>query len=237
MRRDEERTAFLAASDREAYLRANSRLPGPRANLELLAAAAEEVDRDWATRWAAAPVGEDPTDVFLIAVGLASLGRNLASGDDQAQALLRKRSSDAEWRIREAVAIGLQRLGDDDVSELARIASNWAHGNPLEARAAVAAVAEPRLLKSGELVGPALDVLDAATSAAAKRPSSANSDMRVLRQALGYAWSVVIASRPGMAWPRFQRWATSDNADVRWIVAENMKKDRIKRLKLSPGAE
>jgi hypothetical protein len=233
MNQADERAAFLAAADREGYLRANSRLPGPRANLELLAAAAEEIDREWALRWAAAPAGDDATDVFLICVALASLGRYLSRrGDNEALALLRRRASADEWRIREAVAIGLQRLGDDDVRRLAQLAREWVRGNPLESRAAVAAVAEPRLLKSGELVGPALDVMDTATESVMTAPSPTSTDVRVLRQALGYAWSVVIAASPDIGWSRFQRWATTDNADVRWIVAENMKKARIKRLRL-----
>jgi 3-methyladenine DNA glycosylase AlkC len=235
-RSDEERASFLAAPDREAYLRSNSRLPGPRANLELLAVAADEVDRQWAISWAAAPAGDDPTDVFVIAVALAAQSNSLAAGNDEALALLRHRAADGEWRIREAVAIGLQRLGDDDPGRLAEIATAWAHGSPLESRAAVAAVAEPRLLKSGELVGPALEVMDTATEAVAAAAAPVSQDIRVLRQALGYAWSVVVAANPDVAWPRFQRWARSDNADVRWIVAENMRKDRIKRLKLSSGA-
>ena len=37
----------------EAYLRAHSKLPGPRANLELLWRAAEEVDKETALDWAA----------------------------------------------------------------------------------------------------------------------------------------------------------------------------------------
>ena len=40
-RRDREEAAFLAAPDREAYLRAHSGLPGPRGNLELMASAGQ----------------------------------------------------------------------------------------------------------------------------------------------------------------------------------------------------
>ena len=232
-RADSERAAFLAASDRDAYLRTNSRLPGPRSNLELLSVAAEEVDREWAMRWAATPVGDDPTDVFVICVGLAALGRFLFAGDTRALVALRVRASDGEWRIREAVAIALQRLGDDDLARLAGIASDWVTGNPLEARAAVAAVAEPRLLRSGELVPAALDVLEAATTKVQDSAAPAQTEMRVLRQALGYAWSVVIAAAPDIAWARFERLSIIDSADVSWIVAENMKKDRIRRLGLT----
>jgi hypothetical protein len=217
-RLEDERRAFVAAPDREAYLRANSHLPGPRSNLELLSAAAEEVDLDWAAPWAAAPAGDDPTDVFVISVALVALGRFLAGGRDSVLPTLRLRATHAEWRIREAVAIALQRVGDADLPRLTRIALEWAAGDPLVQRAAVAAVAEPRLLRDGQLVPAALEILDAATRSVADAASPSDPDVRVLRQALGYAW------------------AGSDNREVAWIVRENLKKDRLRRLGLPPLA-
>jgi len=228
----DERAAFRSAPDREAYLRANSHLPGPRANLELLAAAAEEVDPDWVGRWAEQAPGTDSTDVFLICVGLVALGRLLAGGDEDVLPKLRRRANDGEWRIREAVAIGLQRLGDKRPDRLAQIAVDWAtKGTPLEARAAVAAVAEPRLLRDGQLIAPALAALNAATEQVTQAANRRADDVRVLRQALGYAWSVVVAADPARVWDSFQRLATVDDPDVRWIVAENLKKNRLRRIK------
>ena len=160
-----ERAAFRSATDRVAYLRANSHLPGPRSNLELLAAAAEVVDRPWAYEWAVAPVGAHPTDVFVVSVALVALGRFCAAGKAGAEEGLRGRAADDEWRIRESVAIGLQRLGDDRPDELARICAEWSRSDdPLVVRAAVAAVAEPRLLRTAAAVDAALDVMDGATS-------------------------------------------------------------------------
>ena len=230
---DAERAAFVAAPDRVAYLRANSHLPGPRSNLELIAAAAEEVDRPWAYEWATAPVGADPTDVFVISVALVALGRFCAAGKAGAEEGLRRRAADDEWRLRESVAIGLQRLGDDRPDELARIAAEWSRGDdPLVARAAVAAVAEPRLLRNPAAVESALDVMDAATSQLERSRDRKSEPVRVLRQALGYAWSVVIAADPGRGWPRFVAWSKRGDADVDWLVRENLKKNRLHRLDL-----
>jgi hypothetical protein len=210
----------------EAYLRANSRLPGARANLELLAIAGENVDKETAVAWAQRAVGAEPTDMFVIMVGLVGLGRLAAEGDEGGIELMRTRAGDHEWRIREAVAIGLQRLGRDRPERMAEIARSWATGSPLEARAAAAAVAEPPLLKSKVSVEAALDVLDAATDKAVE------SRDRVLRQALGYAWSVVIAADPARGLPRFEWWearADSDT-DIAWVVRENRGKSRMKKL-------
>ena len=217
----------------EAYLRANSRLPGPRANLELLAKAGEEVDRETAMAWAGRAVGDDPTDVFVISVGVVGLGRLAAEGDETGLELMRRRAGDDNWRIREAVAIGLQRLGDDRPERLTEIARTWASGAPLEARAAVAGVAEPRLLKVARSVDAALDVLDAATQTAVK------SRDRVLRQALGYAWSVVVAADPARGLPRFEALEAraEDDADIAWIVRENRSKSRMRKLAAAPSAQ
>jgi len=81
------RARFFSAPDRIAFLRTNSGLPGPRANLELLSAAAEEVDRPWAYAWAAARVGTDPTDVFVISVGVVALVRFAAAGNSAPRTL------------------------------------------------------------------------------------------------------------------------------------------------------
>lgn len=228
----EERAALLAAPDREAYLRANSHLPGPRANLELLAAAGEEVELEWAMRWANSSAGEEPADVFVISVGLVALGRFAAGGDESGLATMRRRASDDSWRIREAVAIGLQRLGDERPARLAEIARDWATGSPLEARAAVAAVAEPRLLRTTTAVQAALDVMDAATDKVVAAADRKASDVRVLRQALGYAWSVVVAADPSRAMARFVAWEqrAAGDADVDWIVRENRAKSRMRQL-------
>ncbi|MCY1247415.1 hypothetical protein D9M72_607440 [compost metagenome] len=51
----------------------------------------------------------------------------------------------------------------------------------------------------------------------------------MLRQGLGYCWSVAIAASPAEGFRRLERWAASDDKDVRWIVRENLKKARLAR--------
>lgn len=54
--------------------------------------------------------------------------------------------------------------------------------------------------------------------------------MRVLRQALGYAVSVVAAAAPDEGIPLLERLATAADADARWIARENLKKARLTAL-------
>ena len=55
-------------------------------------------------------------------------------------------------------------------------------------------------------------------------------DFRVLRQTLGYAWSVAIVALPEEGKPLFERLLAGDDRDVRWIVRENLRKRRLQRL-------
>jgi hypothetical protein len=161
---------------------------------------------------------------FLAACGTAGLGRLVSGGRRDLLPTLRSRAGDERWRVREAVAMALQRWGDDDLPAMLDEIETWT-ATPLERRAAVAAAAEPRLLRSPAAVERALALLERATSSLAAEPN------RVLRQALGYAWSVVVAADPEHGLPRFARLEASDDRDVKWIVRENLRKARLKRLR------
>ena len=73
---------------------------------------------------------------------------------------LRQFASDPRWRIREAVAIALQRIGDVNIEFLLQETEEWSKGNLFEKRAAVAALCEPWLLTSDTVAGSVLKILD-----------------------------------------------------------------------------
>jgi hypothetical protein len=110
----------------------------------------------------------------------------------------------------------------------------WTSGSPYEARAAVAAICEPRLLRMPPAVGAAVRILDTATERLVAIPRPRGEPGRVLGLALGYAWSVAVAASPPAALPAFERWAASDDADVRRLVRLNLTKARF--AKAAPGA-
>jgi hypothetical protein len=243
-KREAERTALLAAADRQAYLIAGSNLPGPRANLELLDAAGEVLGRDEALAFAALSPAEAPNGTaleFLPCCGIVALGRLVAEGDGSLVALLRASAGDPRWRVRESVAIALQRWGDEDVGAMTATIATWPGGTPFEARAAVAAICEPRLLRSASAVEAAVRILDAATATLVAVPRPRGEPGRVLGAALGYGWSVAVAASPAAALPAFERWAASDDPDVRRLVRENLAKARFVRAapdavrRLAPG--
>lgn len=206
------------------YLSEHSGLPGPRANLSLVDAVVTVAD-DEALATLVADAGE-----YSMLCAAAVLGSR--ADDPGSESAARALASDSRWRVREGVAIGLQRLGDRDAASVFAIVRRWAEAaDPLVQRAAVAAVCEPRLLRTREAASAALDVCRTATARFAALPDELRKapDARTLRQALGYCWSVAIAADPENGLPAFAQ-LDSSQADIAWIIAENRRKKRLSVL-------
>ncbi len=236
MSKQAEYAAELAlVSDKPGFLRRHSGLPGPRGNLELVQAAAdvgEEADfREWIALGAPRAASDvDPTDEFLAVCGVVGLGRLTAEGRMDLARELRGHAEDERWRVREGVAMALQRLGDADVSRLFALVSGWVDGAPYVQRAVVAGIAEPRLLKTADAAARAVGIVDQVTTLFAASGERRTEASRTLRQALGYCWSVVAAADPARGRARMEHWAASRDPDIRWMVKENLKKARLARL-------
>ncbi len=230
---DEYRQVLRTLAEWEPFLLEQSALPGPRANLELAAAVAEEADEEALRRWAAvgpdaAPFGS--TEEFLPVCGVVGLGRLLADGDRSVLADLRRLAGDPRWRVREAVALALQRFGDADFPALLAEMQRWAGGSLRDRRAAVATLCEPRLLSTPDRARDVLTLLGCVTADLEGADEPRSDAFRALRQTLGYAWSVAIVALPEEGKPLFERLLASDDRDVRWIVRENLRKRRLVRL-------
>lgn len=250
-KQDEYRAGLSAAADTIAYLRSNSNLPGPRGNLELVQAAADFGAEADFRAWIAAgggggacgngPAGADaarrdspggdPTDEFLAVCGVVGLGRLAAEGARaDLVAELQAHAADERWRVREGVAMALQRIGDASMTRLLEVAAAWAGERPYVQRAAVAGIAEPRLLKQRQAAERAIDIVDRVTASFAASADRRSEESRTLRQALAYCWSVVVVGAPEKGKLLLEGWASSQDRDIRWIVAENLKKARLVRL-------
>lgn len=235
--------ASLADAPVRSLLLEYSHLPGRRGNLELAERFAEEV--------AARAVG-DPAPWWDLCGALASLSPHRApSGDpgefvafcgtlgsaavacvvedrtEPALELLRAAASDPRWRMREATAMGLQRLllarravALDALRKLAQ------RGAPLELRAVVAALAEPAVLAVPELADAAASLHREVLSRflASNQRGGA---VRTLRQALGYTLSVITVARPAAGFAMLEELVGSADADAHWIARENLRKSRL----------
>ncbi len=219
--------------DWDEFLLRESGLPGPRGNLELAQAVSDKGSLENFEHFLTFTPDLAPTNdphEFLAFCGVVGLGRLAAEGQTGLIVRIRPFASDPRWRLREATAMALQRIGDRNLPLLLAIARDWAAGNWLEKRAVVAGLAEPRLLADSYVTGQAFDIFDQITLAFAEVDERKAEDYRILRQGLGYAWSVLVAADPAAGKLHFERWCASNNPDVRWVMRENLKKARLSRI-------
>jgi len=211
------------------FLKKESGLPGPRGNLELAHVVAELGSKKQFKQFLSFQAEENTPEVFLVFCGVMGLGK-LAAHEPKLFDQLREYASDPRWRIREAVATGLQLVGDQEMDLLVKEMQTWSKGNWYEQRAAAAALAEPRLLKQPKYAQKALQVLDEITRSMENADGSKDEAFRVLRQAMGYCWSVAVAALPEAGKPLMEQWLHSPDKDIRWIMKENLKKNRLVKM-------
>ena len=219
--------------DWEPFLLRESGLPGPRGNIELAQAVADEGNEELFEHFLTFTPDKAPVnspEEFLAFCGALGQGKLLAEGKRDVLPGLRRLAADPRWRTREAVAMALQRYGDADMDGLLDVAEQWSKGNRWEQRAAAAALCEPRLLKKEEHAARVLDILDQITDSLKQAKDSGEEGFKVLRQAMGYCWSVAVVALPEKGKAIMERWLTSDESNVRWVMKENLKKNRLLRM-------
>jgi hypothetical protein len=229
---DEYRRQLRQLNNWTPFLLKESGLPGPRGNLELAQAFCLEASPKQILELAGIGPDEAPENTpraFLAFCGVMGLGKLIAHGDARPLARLRGCASDPRWRIREAVAMALQLIGDADVQLLIKEVRPWARGNWYEKRAAAAGLCEPRLLKSATATGATLRLLDGITASMLRAQDRSDEAFRTLRQGMAYCWSVAVAASPVQGRPFFEKWLTTDDPDILWVLRQNLSKSRLTR--------
>ncbi|HNT76069.1 MAG TPA: hypothetical protein PKH77_13725 [Anaerolineae bacterium] len=217
----------------EPFLLAESGLPGPRGNIELAQAVADEGNAALFAHFLTFDAQKAPVNSpyeFLAFCGTVGLGRLLAEGDRSVLPTLRGCASDPRWRTREGVAMALQRWGRVAMDALLEEMMLWAAGNPYEQRAVVAGLCEPALLHDPRQTARVLRLLDGITATVAQAADRRSDAFIALRKGLAYGWSVAVCALPEVGKPLMERWLASDDKDVRWIMRENLKKTRLERM-------
>ena len=241
--------AFLETRDDEAlfdYISANSNLPGPRGNLELARGFGDAVEGytvraagamwDLCTRMAMVSAEEAPVNApeelipFCGAVGIGAIGAVCPAFFDDALIRLRQLANDPRWRMREAVAFGLQRLLARRPAETMEAVQGWAVADGwLEMRAAVAGIAEPAVLKDRKSAPAALHIHRRIFDCLHQAEDRRSEPFRVLRKGLAYTLSVVVQAVPEQGFAFIDQLVDSGDPDIRWIVKQNLKKNRLVR--------
>ncbi|MFW9767266.1 MAG: hypothetical protein ACFFF9_13500 [Candidatus Thorarchaeota archaeon] len=227
------------------YIITNSNLPGPRGNLELASAFEETISNQISKDsvedlWelcsfmsnisaAEAPVN-DPKEfiAFCGTRGLGAIGAALLEYQEKTLFRLRTLAQDSRWRMREAVAMALQKLLSSGNIKIRKELVDWIEQDDwLVVRAVMTGVAEPSLLMN---TGFAEWALDAHTKVLDKIRASSDrksDEFRTLRKALGYTLSVVVKAIPSTGFRTLEEQIKMNDADIGWIVKENLKKKRL----------
>ncbi|WP_342565776.1 hypothetical protein NST84_11905 [Paenibacillus sp. FSL R7-0345] len=244
MRSKQEDTASLQewAQNRESwplladYLQLRSGLPGPRANLELAARFAQcyaspEVSD---TAWALITIWAEDSGEYLPFCAVQACAAQYSFADSLRRStikgILRTAMNDARWRVREAAAIGLQYIGEDDFGLLKELLDSWRpEATMLEKRAFLAGLAHPPLLKSRSQAQYCLDVsaeiMDGILRAL---PAGYDPDQfRVLSKGLEYSLSLFAAAEPEAGFALLGRLAASGDERIIRIVKSNLAKARL----------
>ncbi|MBV9690744.1 MAG: hypothetical protein JO202_13675 [Ktedonobacteraceae bacterium] len=233
----------------EFYLRDNSRLPGPRANLELAndvsALLAASVSKypvkvrsllNYFTNGDRKMVVANTPDEFLMLCGIMAFAACAAvepAWRKEVFDLLDHYACSSHWRIRGAAVMAFQRLLIADAGEmiahLIRLASR---GSYLQQRAAIAAIAEPPLLYECDILKAALQIQQIVLERLRDAPEAdrKSEDFRVLRRTLGYTLSVVTAAQPEQGFALMRECACWNNEDITWVLRENLRKKRLARF-------
>ncbi len=238
----------LAGNQRplEFYLREQSRLPGPRANLELaddlqnflvktLPRSSEQVrsllyyllnsDRQ--------KVASNTPEEFIMLCGIISFGACAAvmpAWREETYSLLSQHACSAYWRVREGVALAYQHLlyacPQETLEHFMQLVTT---GNYLHQRAAIVAIAEPAILYLPEMLPAALTLqriaLERLQSVALTERK--NEQFRILRRTLGYTLSVITAATPEQGFALMRECAAWNDPDIREVLRENLKKKRL----------
>ncbi|GAC1564791.1 MAG: hypothetical protein NVS3B14_00530 [Ktedonobacteraceae bacterium] len=232
----------------EFYLREQSRLPGPRANLRLVEDVADllaeavstrtgDVERviDYLTRDASMLKTNTP-DEFVVMCGVVASGACAAVYAEwrhEVIARLDKYACNASWRIREATARAFQRLLETAPKETTACLRIWAsEGNCWQQRASMAAIAEPAFMHQAAMREAAMEMQQEILRRfhAIPLPERKREDVKVLRQASGYTLSVIAAALPEQGFALMRECASWRDPDINWIIRENLKKKRLAKF-------
>lgn len=232
----------------EYYLREQSRLPGTRANLELVSSLSdllaaivpEQPEQVWMLVHYLVQdektVVKNTPDEFVVLCGVVAFGACASVRTEwhsEVFEIMKIFACSKSWRVREGVAMALQRMlsviPQTTIEFLLALATK---GNCFQQRASIAAIAEPPLLQDRPLINAALAIqrfvlvrFHELSNVVRKRE-----DVRALRQTLGYTLSVVTAATPEKGFALMHECAEWNDTDINWILRENLKKKRLAKF-------
>ena len=124
--------------------------------------------------------------------------------------------------------MGLQKMIARKTEETLNALDDWIENSDwLSMRAVVAGVAEPRLLVNEHTARKALEFHKKIFTKILTAKERKSQEFKVMRKGLGYTLSVVIRWLPKEGFRLMREAASSQDADMRWIVKQNLGKNRL----------
>ncbi|WP_052770089.1 hypothetical protein [Paenibacillus sp. IHB B 3415] len=228
----------------EQRLLGESNLPGPRANLGAASTFADAFGSDWVTgeawelllEWSSRAEADAPTDdprEFLPFCALQAMGTYYRYAEPSRQQIILERCqaamNDSRWRMREAAAMALQRVGEQDFGVLRSLFdAMMGKASALEKRAFVATLAHPPMLKDAANVLYALELSEHILDEIAEgKTRYGTEDFRVLSKGLEYALSVFVERAPEAGFRMLAKFAVTEDKRMQKIVKSNLGKARL----------
>ncbi|MFW9877103.1 MAG: hypothetical protein ACFFG0_28770 [Candidatus Thorarchaeota archaeon] len=226
------------------YFINNSNLPGPRANLELANAFADisgelkEVNPknlwDLCLFLISFTPDKAPTNnpkEFLPFCGAWAIGAIGASNTEyyhESLNNLKRLSNDQRWRIREAVAFGLQKLLMKHPHKTLTELKEWIDDvNWLTMRAIAAGVAHPSVLFDNKISEIALELHKLIFSKIISCDDFSSEQFKILKKGLFYTLSVIVKADSDKGFKFLNEYINTDNKHIQMIIKENLKKKRL----------
>ncbi|MFX1260380.1 MAG: hypothetical protein ACFFAN_21220 [Promethearchaeota archaeon] len=226
------------------YFINNSHLPGRRANLELANAFAdisadfeEGISKklwDLCLFLISFTLDKAPTNnpkEFLAFCGTWAIGAIGASNPayhHESLIILKKLSNDQRWRVREAVAFGLQKLLVNHPHKSLIELKDWIEdGNWLIMRAIAAGVAHPSVLVNNKISEIALELHKLIFSKIISCDDFSSEEFKILKKGLSYTLSVIVQANPDEGFKFLNAYINTDNEQIQMIIKENLKKNRL----------
>lgn len=238
---------FFEASNRKNildYLIFNCNLPGRRANLELAEAFGDTIIHVYSINkkdiWELCKdmsemeyneEDKNSSEEFIPFCGLIGLGAISSISSAcflEGLLILKNAAKDTRWRIREAVAMGIQRVLLNKAKNIIKELENWIKEKDYYIwRAVVAGIAEPAIVKNKEVAKKALEIHKRILKQILNIEDRKSESYKKLRQALGYTLSVVVEQIPQEGFEYINQIVKEDDMDIIWIMKTNLKKNRL----------
>lgn len=213
-------------------LLANSKLPGRRANLELLYDFRKNVSLETVKKCLLLKNHDlnNTPEEFAVMCGIVGYCEFHNENVQEVFEFLDEFAQSESWRVRESVAMAIQSMLISHEEESLEEIKKWLQKTELNKRAMIAGLCTPRLQSIEAVNSVTVKILDQLMGEVLDWIGKLSEEQKALRKALGYCWSIVIEANPIKMKSVFEMYFKLENKNIEWILKSNLKKNRLLKL-------